>query len=79
MKTAKEYITEMLKENTGEHFLDSGDAYGRNWETNQNKVFEDEPRVSYDIWGEEINITVSVYHYLCELLDVDELCEVVNI
>lgn len=28
-------IGEMLLENTGTHFLDSGSAYGRNWERNQ--------------------------------------------
>ena len=29
-KTTKEVVREMLKENTGSHFLDSGGAYGRN-------------------------------------------------
>lgn len=34
MKT-KHLIYEMLTENTGRHMLDSGGAYGRNWERNQ--------------------------------------------
>ena len=38
---AKELIYKMLTENTGVHMLDSGGAYGRNWERNQVKTIED--------------------------------------
>ena len=31
----------MLTENTGRHMLDSGGAYGRNWERNQANTIED--------------------------------------
>jgi len=49
MKT-KEIIYNMLTENTGRHMLDSGGAYGRNWERNQVKTiedFENEPEETY--------------------------------
>lgn len=34
-------ILSQLKENTGRALCDSGDAYGRNWQRNQNKTWED--------------------------------------
>jgi hypothetical protein len=34
-------LLEMWQENTGRHMLDSGGAYGRNWERNQEKTLED--------------------------------------
>lgn len=34
-------LLEMWHENTGTHMLDSGGAYGRNWERNQAKTLED--------------------------------------
>jgi hypothetical protein len=39
----QEVLISMLKENTGRHMLDSGGAYGRNWERNQEREFLDEP------------------------------------
>ena len=41
MKNTKQLIYKMLTQNTGAHFLDSGGAYGRNWERNQVKTIED--------------------------------------
>lgn len=35
MATMDNLICEMLTENTGKHFLDSGGANGRNWQRNQ--------------------------------------------
>lgn len=34
-------LLEMWQENTGRHMLDSGGAYGRNWERNQKKTIDD--------------------------------------
>ncbi|MDE2026723.1 MAG: hypothetical protein KGJ07_09625, partial [Patescibacteria group bacterium] len=75
----KRLLYQMLTENTGTHFLDSGGAYGRHWETNQLKTikdFEKEPPVyvnrdcnTYD---------VSVFHYLNSVLTLDALCDVFN-
>lgn len=72
----------MLTENTGSHMLDSGGAYGRNWERNEIKTiedFENEPEEVYTYakrWN-ELSRTVSVYHYLSQL-DTNEVCDEFN-
>jgi hypothetical protein len=79
---AQELIYNMLTENTGSHMLDSGGAYGRNWERNQVKTiedFENEPEEVYTYsksWN-ELSRTVSVYHYLSQL-ETDEICDQFN-
>lgn len=77
-------IYSMLTENTGGHFLDSGDAYGRHWERNQKKSINDfmnEDAVIYYIDTESkhpyIERTVSVFHYLSNL-ELDEICDKFN-
>lgn len=63
-------IQEMLVENTGRHFLDSGGAYGRNWERNQGRDFESEPAATLDVRycgeGQDFrpDVTLNVYHWL---------------
>lgn len=59
-------------ENTGAHFLDSGGAYGRNWERNAGRSVADmvnTPRATLDgTYG----VTLDAFHYLrewCELAD----------
>lgn len=81
MKT-KEIIFNMLIENTGTHFLDSGGAYGRAWERNQGKTikdFEREPEEKwvYDKRFNELSRTVSVFHYLSQL-ETDWICDYFN-
>lgn len=79
---AQELIYNMLTENTGVHMLDSGGAYGRNWERNQVKTiedFENEPEELYTYskrWN-ELERKVSVYHYLSQL-ETDEICDRFN-
>jgi hypothetical protein len=68
--TTAEKLAEMLTENTGRHMLDSGGAYGRNWERNQGRTVADweaEPEVSVDSFG----LTVSTFHFLNQCLDYD--------
>jgi len=91
MKTftdTEKLIYSMLTENTGSHFLDSGGAYGRNWERNQKKSIKDfweEPEQSYEVSIREIKgskhaeiyRTVSVFHFLSGL-DLTDSCEVFN-
>lgn len=60
--TTEQILKDMLTENTGRHMLDSGGAYGRNWERNQGLDFENMPRVSVDEYG----ATLNVYHFLME-------------
>jgi len=67
MKT-KEIIYNMLIENTGTHFLDSGGAYGRAWERNQGKTIEDFEREPQEQWvyhkrGNYLQRTVSVFYF----------------
>ena len=67
----------MLKENTGRHMLDSGGAYGRNWERNQGKSFADIPAysVEFSVWGDshiEIMVTLQLYHWMCHNLEPDD-------
>ena len=82
-------VYSMLTENTGSHMLDSGGAYGRNWERNQAKTIEDfdnelEATIDKSEWTDkdgkvhtEYERTVSVFHYLSEL-ESDHLCDKFN-
>ena len=79
----------MLTENTGRNILDSGGAYGRNWERNQAKTIEDfdneqEQTIEKSEWTDkngktytEYERTVSVFHYLSEL-ELDNVCDKFN-
>jgi len=44
----KELISKMLKEPTGVSYLDSGSAYGRNWQRNKTVDFEQLDEVTVD-------------------------------
>jgi len=82
MKTTEQLIYEMLIENTGEHFLDSGGAYGRNHQRNAKRTLQDfrnDPKVELDYYkGEFDDFTVSLFHYLCEVLEVDNFSNEIN-
>lgn len=79
-KTIEQQITEMLKENTGAHFLDSGGAYGRHWEKNQSVDFDAQPilKVEYDKERGFDGATLSVYHFLINTLSVTKESEKLN-
>jgi hypothetical protein len=66
MNTTAKMIGSMLKENTGSHMLDSGGAYGRNWEKNQKRHFSKEPSTTMEINNNDILITHNLYHWLNE-------------
>ena len=57
---ADEVIRSQLQENTGRHLLDSGGAYGRNWEENQDNPPWEQPEWNVD----DSFVTHNVYHYL---------------
>ena len=86
MKTARETIAEMLTENTGQALCDSGGAYGRNHEKNHGKTlaqWEAEPTVTVDDLdgvesSEDICYTISVFHYLAQQLELDDICREFN-
>lgn len=78
MKTATEIKTEqviydMLTENTGTHFLDSGMDEGRHWQKNQKKTLEEfksEPFCNIDSkYGDS---AISLFHYMNQYLDFHE-------
>lgn len=76
MDKTVEAILAQLTENTGRHFLDSGGAYGRNWERNQRREFDKEPAVSvqWSCWNGQLELeaTVSLYHWMVHNLELDE-------
>lgn len=75
MPTTEEVVADMLVENTGRHFLDSGGAYGRQWERNQAAVGATDlsPAEFYkaqpEAWVEWDYALVSVFHFLTSRLD----------
>lgn len=70
-KTAK-VLQAMLTENTGKHFLDSGGAYGRAWQENQDRDFASEPTATISVEEGFIDIRRSTYHFLKECLEFDQ-------
>lgn len=67
-------LADMLTENTGRHMLDSGGAYGRNWERNQGAKAEDflaAPAVRFDGYGDDVWPIVDLFHFLRDRLEFD--------
>lgn len=62
-------LIEQLTENTGRHLLDSGSAYGRNWERNQNRDFRAEQATTLSVRYGYLEITHNVFHWLDERVD----------
>jgi hypothetical protein len=77
--TIENLADKLLKTKTGASFLDSGDVYGRHWQSNQDKDFNEEPTAWADLYdGEEIYPTASLYHWLISRFEVDALCDEFN-
>jgi len=65
----EEVVASMLGEPTGRHMLDSGGAYGRNWERNAGSTIDDwrnGPAAWLDRYG---CVTLSVFHWLTARVD----------
>jgi hypothetical protein len=78
-------IYQMLTTSTGKHFLDSGDAYGRHWQKNQARTIEDfiaEDQATLYISKYEnkleAEVSISLFHYLSENLELDSICRTFN-
>lgn len=74
----QELVFQMLTENTGAHPLDSGGAYGRNWQKNKKKTINDfsnepEEKWFYDSKYKQVSRSVSVFHFLSQL-HLDDIC-----
>lgn len=69
-------LKEMLTESTGASILDSGSAYGRNWQRNQGRDFDAEipTHIKFSAYNgkPEIEFTHNVYHWLKERLEYNE-------
>lgn len=68
-KATKQVIVDMLTENTGRHFLDSGGAYGRHWQRNKSKPtiehWENTPSARLEVWKADAYYPIiSLYHFL---------------
>lgn len=82
LTTLEQTLFSMWQENTGASFLDSGGAYGRNWQRNQKLTIEDLNKkpsgiieISYsERWGIEIYAYNSMWHHLNATLELDDIC-----
>lgn len=79
-------IYKMMTQSTGRAILDSGDAYGRNWERNAKKTIEDfinEPKCTLKIEEKgdtlEPSVSISLFHYLNNVFELDKLCDEFNL
>ena len=83
------FIHSLLLENTGSHFLDSGGAYGRNWQRNQGKTVQDyisAPSAVLEVskWERDgvekwdCSPTLSLFHHLRDNLELDHICDEFN-
>ena len=88
--TIENLIASMMTENTGTHFLDSGGAYGRNWQRNKGltvDALKEMPSATLEVsireWQgkphAELIPTVNIFHKLTSgVLELDERCETFN-
>lgn len=78
MRDIRDVIEDLLKEKTGKHFLDSGGAYGRHWEENQDRNFRDENELDIEVYGEDVELSLNLYHYLTSVLKISNKSEKLN-
>ena len=82
MNSAKRKLIELVKENTGSHMLDSGGAYGRNFERNQKINFNKQKMLDFEIntynENSEIDLTINIVPYLSEILELNEVTKMLN-
>ena len=70
MNETDEVLRGMFTENTGTHMLDSGSAYGRNWEKNQGVDFDAIPEAILGFkYG--MDLTLNSYHWLRSRVEYD--------
>jgi len=86
----KQTIAAMMTENTGTNMLDSGGAYGRNWQRNAGMTcndFDAMPAAILEIdlrkWQDkphaDMMLSVNIYHKLTSgILELDDLCRDFN-
>lgn len=69
-------LVEMLTEDCGTHFLDSGSAYGRHWQLNQGRTFINEPTtiLKFGVYGGKLDVSMihNVFHWLDDRFEYEE-------
>jgi hypothetical protein len=78
LRPIEERIWQMMIENTGCHILDSGGAYGRNWERNRHIDFRKVPACRLEVWDDEVIVHYSTFHYLTNFLEITDKSEQYN-
>ena len=68
-KSSFELFAAACRYNSGRHFLDSGDHYGRHHE--KPPIAEDCNPVSVEVWRNDISATIETAHFLAEHYEVD--------
>lgn len=79
LTSTEDVLVAMLTENTGRHILDSGGAYGRNFERNAGMTVESamaRPEVHVETWERDGNTvveycTLDLFHFLRQRCDFD--------
>lgn len=83
MNDTQKLVFSMLMEKTGIHMMDSGGGEGRHWQRNAKRDITKDDEVWLDIpdrpcQSSDIEITVSLYHYLPTVLELDDICKEFN-
>lgn len=73
-----ETLFEMFTENTGRHFLDSGGAYGRNWERAQGLTLENFLSAPSANWERNWGVTTNAFTYCLSRLTYSKTAEVLT-
>ena len=77
LRTANK-LTAMFTENTGKHMLDSGGAYGRNWERNQGLTTEHFLTLPDATWERNWGFTIEAWSFCRARLDYTKTAEVLS-
>ncbi|MDP2692310.1 MAG: hypothetical protein Q8O88_01560 [bacterium] len=75
MRKLKTVLKAIMQENTGIHFLDSGQDDNRHWQRNQKiQDWDKQPLYSYD----QQEITINLYPFLLKHLEITDISEALN-
>ena len=78
LENTQKKIYELLTENTGISFLDSGGDDGRHWQRNQKITLEEFRNMKPATWEKGYGATLNLFHYLSDRLIFDRDCETLN-
>src|SRR4051794_30643908 len=70
-----EILAGMFTENTGSHMMDSGGAYGRNWERNRDRTVDDFLTAPEVYLQHNEFVVVDAFHWLRERVEYDPIMD----